>query len=636
MSAATRPRAGRTRMRRTLVGVVTAAAAAVAPMLAMPATAHAAGESVQVYLTTTNDSGGRNVTKGLEQQAPLTFAAGTGGSGQQVTVDEGTQYQQFTGGGASFTDTAAYLLNSSGALSASTRDSVMQKLFDPVNGIGLDFLRNPMGASDLARNNYTYDDMPAGQTDPTLAHFSIAHDQTDVLPLTKQAEQINPDVTVMATPWTPPPWMKDNGSYVQGWLQSQYYAAYAQYFVKYIQAYQAAGVPIDYVSVQNEPTVGGDYPGANWNGSGLAYFTKNDLLPALHTAGLSTKVLALDWNPDSYDSFAAPTVDDESIRDDPNFGGIAWHGYEGSTSEQTTIHNQYPNVPDFDTEHSGGTWIGNQQKEDMENLIDYTRNWGQSWVKWSLAVDQNMGPHNGGCGTCTGLVTVHNGDSRSGQVDYTIEYYTMGQLTKFVRPGAHRISSDDNSTIRNVAWKNPDGSKALIAYNESTSAQPVTVNWGNEHFTYTMPAGASATFTWSGTQGSGGGTSPGHTGAITGYGGKCADVAGGSSANGTAVQLYDCNGSAAQQWTASGNTLQALGKCLDVTSAGTADGSQTQLYDCNGTAAQQWTRGPDNELVNTGSGKCLDATGPSSANGTRLQIWTCTGAANQQWTAPAA
>jgi glucosylceramidase len=623
-------------MRRALVGVVTAAAAAVTPMLAMPATAHAAGESVQVYLTTTSDSGGRNVSKGLEQQAPLTFASGTGGSGQQVTVDEGTQYQQFTGGGASFTDTAAYLLNSSGALSASTRNSVMQKLFDPVNGIGLDFLRNPMGASDLARGNYTFDDMPAGQTDPTLAHFSVAHDQTDVLPLTKQAEQLNPNVTVMATPWTPPPWMKDNDSYVQGWLQSQYYAAYAQYFVKYIQAYQAAGVPINYVSVQNEPTVGGDYPGANWNGSGLAYFTKNDLLPALHSAGLSTKVLALDWNPDSYDSFAAPTVDDASIRNDPNFGGIAWHGYEGSTSEQTTIHNQYPTVPDFDTEHSGGTWIGNQQKEDMENLIDYTRNWGQSWVKWSLAVDQNMGPHNGGCGTCTGLVTVHNGDSRSGQVDYTIEYYTMGQLTKFVKPGAHRIASDDNSTVRNVAWKNPDGSKALIAYNESSSAQPFTVNWGNEHFTYTMPAGASATFTWSGTQGSGGGTAPGHTGTVTGYGGKCADVAGGNSANGTAVQLYDCNGTSAQSWTASGTTLQALGKCMDVTSAGTANGTQVQLYDCNGTAAQSWTRGPGNELVNSGSGKCLDATGPSSANGTRLQIWSCTGAANQQWTAPAA
>ncbi|WP_236061422.1 ricin-type beta-trefoil lectin domain protein [Actinacidiphila acididurans] len=615
--------------------MLAAGAAAVTPMLAAPVAAHAAGESVQVYLTTTNDSGGRNVVQGLAQQAPLTFGSGTGGSGTNVSVDEGTTYQQFTGGGASFTDTAAWLMNSSGALSAATRTSVMQKLFDPVNGIGLDFLRNPMGASDLARYSYTYDDMPSGQTDPSLAHFSIAHDQADVLPLTKQAKQLNPSLKVMGTPWTPPPWMKDNGSYIQGWLQSQYYAAYAQYFVKYIQAYQAAGVPIDYVTAQNEPTVGGDYPGANWNGSGLAYFTKNDLLPALHAAGLSTKVLALDWNWDSYDSYAAPTVTDSSIRNDPNFGGVAWHGYEGNVSEQTTIHNQYPTLPAFDTEHSGGTWIGNQQKEDMENLIDYTRNWGQSWVKWSLAVDQNMGPHNGGCGTCTGLITVHNGDSRSGQVDYTVEYYTMGHLTKFVKPGAVRIASTDNSTIRNVAWKNPDGSKALIAYNESSSPQQLRVNWGNENFAYTLPGGASATFTWAGTQGTGGG-STGHTGTITGYGGKCVDVAGANSANGTAIQLYDCNGTTAQQWTASGTALQALGKCMDVTAAGTANGTQVQLYDCNGTAAQQWTRGANNSLVNVGSGRCLDATGPSSANGTRLQIWDCTGAANQQWTAPAA
>ncbi|WP_433893908.1 ricin-type beta-trefoil lectin domain protein [Streptomyces sp. CA-111067] len=637
MSTTTRPHAGRLSVRRAAIGVLAAAAAALTPVLALPTTAHAAGESVQVYLTTTNDSGGRNVTQGLQAQTPVTFGSGTGGSGQQITVDENTKYQQFTGGGASFTDTAAWLLNSSGALSAATRNSVMQKLFDPVNGIGLDFLRNPMGASDLARGNYTYDDMPAGQTDPTLAHFSIAHDQADVLPLTKQAKQLNPDVTVMATPWTPPPWMKDNGSYVQGWLQSQYYAAYAQYFVKYIQAYQAAGVPINYISVQNEPTVGGDYPGANWNGSGLAYFTKTNLLPALHAAGLSTKVLALDWNWDSYGSFAAPTVDDASIRNDPNFGGVAWHGYEGDVGEQTTIHNQYPSLPAFDTEHSGGTWIGNQQKEDMENLINYTRNYGQSWVKWSLAVDQNMGPHNGGCGTCTGLVTVHNGDGRSGQVDYTIEYYTMGHLTKFVKPGATRIASTDNSTVRNVAWRNPDGSKALIAYNESGSAQTVRVNWGNENFSYSLPGGASATFTWAGTQGTG--SNPGgggHTGQITGFGGKCADVAGANSANGTAVDLYDCNGTGAQQWTASGSTFQALGKCLDVAAAGTANGSQVQLYDCNGTGSQVWTHGSNNTLVNPQSGKCLDATGNSSANGTRLQIWTCAGGPNQQWTTPAA
>ncbi|MBS2539615.1 ricin-type beta-trefoil lectin domain protein [Catenulispora sp. NF23] len=619
---------------RLLIRAVSATALVASGVAIADAPAHAANEPVNVWLTTTNDSGGRNVTQGLAQQAPVSFSAGSGSSGQVVTVDENTKYQQFTGAGASFTDTAAWLINSSGALSASTRNTLMNNLFSPTTGIGLDFLRNPMGASDLARYNYTYDDMPSGQTDPSLANFSIAHDLVDVLPLTKQAQQLNPGLKVMGTPWTAPPWMKDSGAYSQGWLQSQYYAAYAQYFVKYIQAYQAQGVPIDFVSVQNEPTCCSGYPSMQWNGSGLDYFTVNDLLPAFHAASLSTKVLALDWNPDSYASYGAPTVDDATVRNDPNFGGIAWHGYEGDVSTQTDIHNQYPDVDSYDTEHSGGTWIANQQQEDMNNIIDYTRNWGKSVVKWSLAVDQNMGPHNGGCGTCTGLVTVHNGDSQSGQVDYNIEYYDMGQLTKFVKPGAYRIDSTADTSVPNVAWINPDGSKALVAYNESGSTQTLTVNWGNETFSYSLPAQTSATFVWNGTQSNGGGGGA-PTGQFTGYGGKCVDNAGGSSANGTAVQLYDCNGSSAQQWTvAAGGTLQALGKCMDVTGAGTTNGTQVQLYDCNGTAAQQWQHQSNGELVNANSGRCLDATGPSSANGTRLQIWDCTDAANQQWTLP--
>ena len=624
----------RRRLRTLIRGVAATALAFSGFGIASGTPAHAANESVGIWLTTTSDSGGRTVTRGLQQQTPISFSAGSGSGGQVVTVNENTRYQQFTGAGASFTDTAAWLMNSSGALSASTRSTLMTNLFSPTAGIGLDFLRNPLGASDLARYSYTFDDMPAGQTDPGLANFSISHDLADVLPLTKQAQQLNPGLKVMASPWTAPPWMKDNGAYSQGYLQSQYYAAYAQYFVKYLQAYKAQGVPIDYVSVQNEPTCCSGYPSMQWNGSGLDYFTGTDLLPALHSAGLSTKVLALDWNPDSYASYGAPTVDDAAVRNDPLFGGIAWHGYEGSVTTQTDIHNQYPGVDAFDTEHSGGTWIGNQQQEDMNNIIDYTRNWGKSVVKWSLAVDQNMGPHNGGCGTCTGLITVHNGDSRSGQVDYNIEYYDMGQLTKFVKPGAYRIDSTANASVPNVAWLNPDGSKALVAYNESGGTQTLTVNWGNEHFSYSLPAQTSATFTWSGTQGTGtGGGSP--SGQITGYGGKCVDIAGASSANGTAVQLYDCNGTTAQKWTvASDGSLQALGKCMDVTSAGTANGTKVQLYDCNGSAAQKWQHQANGELVNTGSGRCLDATGPSSANGTRLQIWDCFGSANQQWNIP--
>ncbi|MET7674758.1 ricin-type beta-trefoil lectin domain protein [Streptomyces seoulensis] len=597
--------------------------------LATPA-AHAAGEPVTAWLTTTDDSAGRHVVRGLEPQTPFAFSAGAGGGGENITVDENTRYQTFTGGGASFTDTAAWLMNSSGALSQATRDATMRKLFSPTDGIGLSFLRNPMGASDLARSGYTYDDVPAGQTDPSLSKFSLAHDLADVLPLTKQARQLNPDLTVMASPWTAPAWMKDSGSLNGGWLKAEDYGAYASYFVKYLQGYRDQGVPVSYVTAQNEPTCCSGYPSMSWNAGGLAYFTKSELLPKLQQAGLSTKVLAHDWNWDTYDSYAAQTVDDAAVRSHPNFGGIAWHGYGGDVTKQTAVHNQYPALDAFATEHSGGTWIADQQREDLSDIINYTRNWAKSVTKWSLAVDQNMGPHNGGCGTCTGLVTVHNGDGRSGSVDYTVEYYDMGHLTKFVRPGAQRIASTASSAVPNVAWRNPDGSKALIAYNGAASAKQVTINWGGQHATYTLPARTSATFTWAG--GQSGDSS--RTGAFAGLAGKCLDVAGGSSANGTAVQLYDCNGSTAQQWTvAADGSVRALGKCLDVVSASTANGAKVQLYDCNGTGAQRWSyNAGTGDVVNSAADKCLDVTDNSSANGARAQIWSCTGAANQKWT----
>ena len=489
------------RVRRAVTGAVAAAAAALVPLCAAAgaqASPDTAAEQVQVHLTTTSDAGGRQVDKGLEKQDPISFAPGGGGN---ITVDESKTYQRFEGGGASFTDTAAWLLKGSGALSDATRDAAMKKLFDPEAGIGLGFVRNPMGASDLARFGYTYDDMPAGQSDPDLKNFSVEHDLADILPLTAQARQLNPAVKVMASPWSAPAWMKDNDKLDQGWLQSKYYAAYAQYFVKYLQAYKGKGVPVDYVSVQNEPTCCSGYPSMQWNGSGLAYFTKNNLLPALKDAGLTSKVLALDWNWDKYADFAAPTVDDAAIRSHPNFGGMAWHGYGGDVAEQSRVHDRYPDLLAYDTEHSGGEWIANQQKEDMHNLIDYTRNWGSSWVKWSLAVDQNGGPHYGGCGTCTGLITVHNGDGAHGTVDYTVEYYTMGHLTKFVKPGALRIGSTANSSVPNVAWRNPDGSKVLIAYNDTGSTQKADINWGGQHAAYDLPAGASATFTWKGAAG---------------------------------------------------------------------------------------------------------------------------------------
>jgi glucosylceramidase len=625
-------------VRRTLAAATGTAAilAAAAGTVVLSPSAHAAGEPVNVWLTTTSDSGGRNVTRGLQQQAAIAFGPAGGSANQTITVNENVRHQTFEGGGASITDTTAYLFRG-GPISAATRDAVMRRLFSPTDGIGLSFIRNPIGASDLSRpGNVSLDD-----TCCDLNDFGANGYDTNVRLLTQQAKQLNPALRVKGVPWSAPGWMKDNGRMDQmGWLRAEHYPMYAQYFVRYVQSYQAAGVPVDYVSVQNEPNccqagnpTAMNYPGMSWNASGLVEFTKNHLYPAFRAAGITTKVLVHDWNYGDYGQIGSGILADAAIRNDPLFGGIAWHGYFGDPAVGTQVRNQYPSVRQFSTEHSGGTWVGNQHNEDLADIVNYARNWSGSLVKWSLALNQFMGPHNGGCGTCTGLVTVQEGGSRAGQVDNTIEYYTTGHLTKFVRPGAQRIDSN-NTAVQNVAWRNTDGSKALIAHNGGTGSQSVRVNWGNQSFTYTLPARTTATFTWTGSQSGGGGG--GGTGQITGLAGKCVDVAGASTANGTAVQLYTCNGTAAQQWTrGTDGTIRALGKCLDIAGPSTADGAQTHLWDCHGGASQQWTYTAGRDLTSGYANKCLDVTGNNSADGTRLQIWTCTGAANQKWNAPA-
>ncbi|MFJ4908979.1 ricin-type beta-trefoil lectin domain protein [Streptomyces sp. NPDC093249] len=601
-------------------------------VLTGPGTARAAGERVDVWLTTTSDAGGRTVTRGLAPQAPIAFGPAGGTADRTLTVDEGTTYRRFEGGGASITDTTAHLLRG-GAVGAATRDEVTRALFSPTDGIGLSFVRNPIGASDLSRpGNVSLDD-----TCCDLDDFGNNGYDTDVRLLTVQARRLNPDLRVKGVPWSAPGRMKDNGRMDRmGWLKAEYYPLYARYLVKYVRSHRTAGVRVDYLSVQNEPNcrrpgdpAAMDYPGMSWNPAGLVEFTKNHLHPALRAAGLDTEVLVHDGNYGDYANFGAGVLGDAGVREDPLFGGIAWHGYSGDPAVGGQVHDQYPSVPQFSTEHSGGTWIANQHDEDLNDIVGHARDWSSSLVKWSLALNQDMGPHNGGCGTCTGLVTVQQGGPLAGQVDRTIEYYTTGHLTKFVRPGAYRIGSTADGTVRNVAWRNTDGSKALIAHNGGTSARSVRVVWGDQSFTYTFPARTTATFTWSGTPGGG---PPG--GALTGPAGKCPDVAGGAPADGAPVQSYGCNGTAAQRWTLAGDgSVRALGTCLDVTGGSTADGARVQLYNCNGTAAQRWRYDPaTHDVVHTGADKCLDVTGGSSADGTRAQIWSRTGGANQKWT----
>ncbi len=459
------------------------------------------GQKVNVWLTTDNQR-----TK-LKQQTAISFASGSSSS-PTVFVDETQTYQSIEGFGASFTDSAAYLLNEK--VPPSQLNSVMTSLFDHTNGIGVSFIRNPMGASDIARFDYSYDDMPAGQTDPTLANFSIAHDLADIVPLVKLAKQINPQLKVMANPWSPPGWMKTSGSMIGGSLLSSDYTPFSNYFVKYIQAYAAQGIPIDYISMQNEPLyVPSDYPGMCMPASvsdttcGTSPTDETtaikNALSALAGAGLNTKILIYDHNWDRPD-YPQTVLSDPQVSASAQIAGIAWHGYGGTPGAMSALHEAYPALGNYETEHSGGTWVSDQVKADFEEITQVMRNWGKSYIKWSLALDQNRGPHTGGCGTCTPLVTV---SQSSGAVTYPIDYYTLGQFSKFVLPGAVRVYSSNASGFVSVAFKNPDASKVLVVYNESRSPQTFQAVWGSQSFSYSLSGLSGASFVWSGSQSGG-------------------------------------------------------------------------------------------------------------------------------------
>jgi glucosylceramidase len=446
------------------------------------------GARVSVWLTTDSQSAK------LAPQSPTAFGPLAGGN-NPIVIDERQTYQTIEGFGASFTDSAAYLLNE--VATASERDSAMANLFTrDGSGIGVSFVRNPMGASDISRSIYSYDD---GDADPSLSRFSIAHDQADVLPLTQRARQLNPQLKVMANPWSPPGWMKTSGSMIGGSLLPNMYGPFANYFVKYIQAYAAAGVPIDYISLQNEPLfVPGDYPGMSMDAATQRVVLRDFVLPTLSANQLATRVLVYDHNWDRPD-YPDTVLSDPAILGSSQVAGIAWHGYGGPAGVMTTLHNKYPGKENYHTELSGGTFTPDQVRSDFETITLAMRSWSRSFVKWSLALDPAHGPHTGGCGTCNPLVTV----ASAGTVSYGIDYYTLGHFSKFVLPGARRIYSSNAAGILTVAFVNPDGGKVLVAYNDTSATRDVQAHWGTQSFSYLLPAFSGATFTWSGTQDAG-------------------------------------------------------------------------------------------------------------------------------------
>ncbi len=460
--------------------------------------AHAAGTTVNEWLTTTDG------TNTITPQADLTFAAGSGTASQTVVVDDTQSFQQMTGFGAAMTDTSAYLLYTK--MSTSQRNAAMAALFDPTNGIGLSFVRIPMGSSDYtatpanAPAPYSYDDVAAGQTDPTLANFSLSHDLAYITPTLKQALQINPKLTFMANPWSPPAWMKSNGSMTGGGnLNAAAYGPLAQYFVKFLQGYQAQGLPIAIITPQNEPTYATSYSSLQLAATDEANFIKNNLGPALASAGLGTKILA--WDSNAQTTYPSTVLNDTGAN--PYVSGVGLHCYGGNLQVMTTLHNSYPTKDEYETECSTGP-TGIAPYSAIDVALTSTQNWAKGAELWNIALDSSNdgkgggGPKMGtGCGGCTGLVTI---DQATGNATYTTNYYQLGQVSKFVVPGAYHIaSSTPDGTLNTAAFKNPDGSKVVVVHNTASSSTPFAVSWdATQSFTTTLAAGAIATFKWSG------------------------------------------------------------------------------------------------------------------------------------------
>lgn len=464
---------------------------------------------INIYLTTAN------LKRRLSRRHRLRWRRGMASGPNAITVDPARRYQPLTAGfGVAMTDTSASLLHN--ALGRRARDRLMRKLFSRRHGIGLSFLRIPIGGSDyVVAKPYTYDDVPAGQSDPNLAHFSIAHDRAYVIPMIRQALRTNRRMTVVASPWTPPAWMKTDQTLITrtgplGTLIPTDYGVYARYLVKFVGAYQAAGIPTDYLGVQNEPLT----PLLFVAGIPESYLSAQDegnlihsyLAPALRQAGLHTRIVAYDDGFQRSEAYI-PIVMKLAGAD---VGGLAYHCYLSDASSMSIEHGLYPREPELETECS--SYLSNIEPAQM--AIRSLRNWAQGVQLWNTALDQNFGPKIGN--GCQGETPPHMGqqciapaiiNTDTHRFSLTSDFWELAQFSKFIRLGARRIASTDPNDchdspapppcgLEDVAFRNRDGTQVLVATTHDGKPHTLTVNEHGRHFSYTIPDGATVTFVW--------------------------------------------------------------------------------------------------------------------------------------------
>jgi glucosylceramidase len=431
-----------------------------------------------------------------------------------IRVDDRQRFQQYHGVGAALTDSAACKI---AELPPAAQDQLIQRLFTTKDGgAGFNFLRVPMGASDFSCSGtpYTYDDMPPGQQDDAnLSNFTIAHDLPYIIPALQKIVKANPNIQILANPWSAPAWMKgndnlDNGLH-GGVLLEQDYAAYAQYFVKFIQQYAMHGIKVNAVTPENEPDDPTGYPSMEFPEAAELNFITRYLRPALNAAGLSTKIYGFDnsWGDWSY-------VRDLTGGPSGNIvNGIAWHCYGGNPVMMSWLHYVAPSTDQVVDECSPEL----RAFSTAEELISSFRNWASIVAVWNLALDPAGGPvqpPNWGCKGCNGVVQVNRNliwvNAGSHKIGYSQKYFQLAQFSRFIQPGAWRVASVHSpigfarytdfprisAGLDVVTFLNPDGSHVLAAYNNGSCKIRFTVDWRNLRFGSTISAGEIDTYVW--------------------------------------------------------------------------------------------------------------------------------------------
>ncbi|HEY2548586.1 MAG TPA: glycoside hydrolase family 30 beta sandwich domain-containing protein [Candidatus Acidoferrum sp.] len=426
------------------------------------------------------------------QQDPSPKFNGAKTSAPTIEIDDHQSFQTIDGFGFALTGGSAQHL---AHMNAVQRAALLKELFgSDAKNIGISYLRVSIGSSDLNDHVYSYDDLPASETDPELAKFSIAPDRTELLPVLKQILAINPAIKILGSPWSAPPWMKTNNNAKAGSLKTDYYATYANYFVKYLQVMKAEGITLDAITIQNEPLNDKNTPSMLMSADEEALFIKDHLGPAFKAAGIHSKIILYDHNCD-VPEYPLSILKDS--RANPYVDGSGFHLYGGEITTMSAVHNAFPQKNLYFTEFMAveppesprisiakpveGTFIGALQ------------NWSRNVLLWNLAANSKFEPHtdNGGCPICQGAVTIDGND-----VSRNIAYYATAHFSKFVRPGSVRIASTSPATLPNVAFKTQTGKTVLVVVNNGKGPQDFSVKYHGRSFKTSLFEGAVATYVW--------------------------------------------------------------------------------------------------------------------------------------------